>query len=223
MTPVMDPTQIQQIVQKINVLVGTFVSFEKQSSEIGLISLHRIEYHCIHVAVFLIIVFGKDAKQCKKRDRERFQPITSNWEDCNNASKALKVKEICTDAIGSVEGNVSICASNVSLAKGCIEYEENKVSFSLAGMREPSGRERILCKGNKNIDYIFPVDLKHVPPFVNMLVIFDVHIKVCAGNKGICVTVADCCCTKGICGKDDCCLNSNDVEVKCVDVYYHKQ
>ena len=134
------------------------------------------------------------------------------------------MKEFCTDAIGSVEGNVSRCASNVSLQKGCIEYEENKVSFSLAGMSEPSGRERILCKGNKNIDYIFPVDcIKHVPPFVNMLVIFDVHIKVCAGNKGICVTVADCCCTKGICGKDDCCLNSNDVEVKCVDVYYHKQ
>ena len=67
------------------------------------------------------------------------------------------MKEICTDAIGSVEGNVSICASNVSLAKGCIEYEENKVSFSLAGKDEPSGRERILCKGNKKIDYILPV------------------------------------------------------------------
>ena len=43
-----------------------------------------------------------------------------------------------------------------------LAYEENKVSFSLAGKGEPSGRERILCKGNKKIDYIFPVDLKHV-------------------------------------------------------------
>ena len=73
------------------------------------------------------------------------------------------MKEICTDVIGAVLGNVSRCASNVSLPKGCIEYEENKVSFSLAGKGEPSGRERILCKGNKKIDYIFPVDLKHVP------------------------------------------------------------
>ena len=57
-----------------------------------------------------------------------------------------------------------------------------------------------------------------------MLLIFDVHIKVCAGQKGICVTVEDCCCNKGICDTgDDCCLNSDGVEVKCVDVYYHKQ
>ena len=65
------------------------------------------------------------------------------------------MKEFCTDAIGSVEGNVSRCASNVSLLKGCIEYEENKVSFSLGGAGEPSGRERILCKGNKKI--LFPL------------------------------------------------------------------
>ena len=57
-----------------------------------------------------------------------------------------------------------------------------------------------------------------------MLVILYVHIKVCAGNKGICVTVKDCCCNKGICGTgDECCLRSDGVEVKCVDVYYHKQ
>ena len=174
--------------------------------------------------MFLIIVFGKDATLCKKIDEERFRPITSNWEDCNNASKALKVKEICTDAIGTVEGNVSLCASNVSLPKGCIEYEENKVGFSLAGKDEPTGRERILCKGNKKIDYIFPVDLKNVRSFLNKLLIFDVHITVCTGIKGICVTVKDCCCNKAICGKgDDCCLGSNGVEVKCVDVYYHKQ
>ena len=134
------------------------------------------------------------------------------------------MNEICTDVTGSVLGNVSRCASNVSLVKGCVEYEENKVSFSLAGKGEPSGRERILCKGNKKIDYIFPVDLKHVPLLCKYASNLRCSYKVCAGQKGICVTVADCCCNKGICGRgDDCCLTSDGVEVKCVDVYYHKQ
>ena len=131
------------------------------------------------------------------------------------------MKQICTDEIGSVEGNVSLCASNVSVPKGCIEYEENKVSFSLAGKDEPSGRERILCKGNKKIDYIFPVDcIIHVSPFLNMLVIFDVHVKVCVGNKGICATVHNCCFDDYFDGRR---FLSNGNEVKCVDVYYHKQ
>ena len=155
MTHVMDPTQIQQIVQKINVLVGTFVSVKNKKRYSERIYMYWAIVIIWFFAVFLIIVFGKDAKNCKKRDEERFQPITSNLEDCNNASKALQVNDICTDVIGAVIGNVSRCASNVSLVKGCVEYEENKVSFSLAGTGEPSGRERILCRGNKTIDYTF--------------------------------------------------------------------
>ena len=111
-------------------------------------------------------------------------------------------------------------------------YHSQKAALNTRKTKQPSAQQektsRLEGRGysvkvTRRQIIFFQLIVKHVPYFVNMLVIFDVHIKVCAGNKGICVTVADCCCTKGICGKDDCCLNSNDVEVKCVDVYYHKQ